>query len=390
MTTATEAVPFRFRVSTNLRFGVGETAKLGEELKDLGLARVAAVVDAAVARHPAVLKALASAAEAGVPVDVYETAEAEPTYEFLEAFRARFAGKAYDGLVAVGGGSAIDLAKGVAVLLANEGPALSFRGFPKLKNRPLPLVAIPTTAGTGSEVTYNAVFTDGAQKKKLGINSLLNFPVCAILDPLLTVNCPKSVTVSSGADALVHTLESFVHRNRTPISRSFSLQAFRLLFGNLGKVLDRPDDVVVRGELALGAYCAGLALFNSGSGPSGALSYPLGTHYKVPHGYAGAVFLPWMVRLNVEKGYEDYAELYDLIEGADASLPRPEKSRRFAEAVQGLMDTLGVPRSLSHWGLGPKDVDFMVEQYEPLKAAIAQNPLELTKGDIERAIRALA
>lgn len=381
---------FRFRVSTNLRFGAGESGQLGPEMKDLGFSRAAAVVDAAVASHAVVRAALQSVRDSGIGLDVYETSEAEPTYEYLEAFRSRFAGKSYDSLVAVGGGSAMDLAKGIAVLLVNEGPALSFRGFPKLKNRPLPLVAIPTTAGTGSEVTYNAVFTDGAQKKKLGINSMLNFPVCAILDPLLTVGCPKPVTVSSGADALVHTLESFVHRNHTPLSRMHSIEAFKLVFPNLGKVLDQPQDLGVRGGLALGAYHAALALFNSGSGPSGALSYPLGAVYKVPHGYAGAVFLSSITRLNVEKGYEDFVLLYDQMEGADKSLPVREKNRHFSHAIQGLMDKLGVPKSLSHYGLGPKDIDFMIGQYEPLKAAIAQNPMEMTQSDIETIIRSLS
>lgn len=380
---------FRYRVSTNLRFGPGEAAKLGEELKELGFLKPAAVVDSGVSRHPKVLEALASVVAAGLTLQTHESTEAEPTYDYLEAFKSRLAGGGHDCIVGIGGGSVMDLAKGLAVLLTNEGPALSFRGFPKLKNRPLPMIAIPTTAGTGSEVTFNAVFTDAAQKKKLGINSILNFPVCAIIDPLLTVDCPRSVTVSSGADALVHTLESYVHKNHTPVSRAQSMEAFRLLFNALGKVLDDPKNVQVRADLALGAYQAGTALMNSGSGPSGAFSYPLGAVYHVPHGYAGAAFLPSITRHNVEKGY-DYAPLYDLIEGADKTLPAQEKNRRFADAIQGLMDKLGVPRSLSHYKLGPQDIGFMIDQYDVLKAGIDQNPIEITKDDVRRMMETLA
>lgn len=384
------APPFRFRVSTNLRFGVGEAARLGEELLDLGWKKPAAVVDSGVVKNAVVLGALESVRKAGLPLEVFETDSPEPTYDYLEEFRTRLTGLGHDGLVAIGGGSAMDLAKGLAVLLTNEGPALSYRGFPKLKNRPLPVAAMPTTAGTGSEVTYNAVFTDAQAKKKLGINSILNFPVCAVIDPLVTVDCPRSVTVSSGVDALVHTLESYVHRAHTPVSRPLSIEAFRLLYNGLWKVLDAPRDVKVRGDLALGAYLAGTALMNSGSGPTGAFSYPLGAVYDVPHGFAGAAFLPSITRLNVEKGYQDYAALHDLIEGADRSLPAVEKNRRFADAVQTLMDRLGVPKRLSHYKLGPKDIEFMIDQYDVLKAGIAQNPLEITKDDVRRMMQALA
>jgi len=381
---------FRYRVSTNLRFGPGEAAKLGEELKELGFFKPAAVVDSGVSRHPKVLEALASVAAAGLPLQTHESTEAEPSYDYLEAFKTRLAARGHDCLIAVGGGSVMDLTKGLAVLLTNEGPALSFRGFPKLKNRPLPVIAIPTTAGTGSEVTYNAVFTDAAAKKKLGINSILNFPACAIIDPLLTVDCPRPVTVSSGVDALVHALESYVHKKHTPISRTLSMEAFRLIFNALGKVLGDPKNVQVRADLALGAYQAGTALMNSGSGPSGAFSYPLGAVYHVPHGYAGAAFLPSITRHNVEKGYVDYAALYDLIEGADPSLPAREKNRRFAEEIQGLMDKLGVPKNLSHYKLGPQDIRFMIEQYDVLKAGIDQNPIGITKDDVRRMMETLA
>src|SRR5208282_4918269 len=270
---------FRFRVATNLRYGVGESEKLGEEASELGFSSAAAIVDQAVAAHPQVVKALQSVRDRGLTLDVFRSSEPEPSYRYLDSFKKQFEGKDYDCLIGIGGGSAMDLAKGIAVLLTNPGAAISFRGFPKLKNKPLPIIAIPTTAGTGSEVTYNAVFTDTDQQKKLGINSLLNFPVAAIIDPLMTADCPVSVSISSGSDALVHTLESFVHKDHTPVSRLYSIEAFRLLYHNLGALLDRPSDLEVRGSLALGAYLAATALMNSGSGPSGAFSYPLGVHY---------------------------------------------------------------------------------------------------------------
>ncbi|MFC1478501.1 iron-containing alcohol dehydrogenase [Candidatus Margulisiibacteriota bacterium] len=380
---------FKFRISTNMKYGTGESGKLGEEIKVFGCKKIAAVVDQGVFDHPQVIKTINNVKGEGISLDVYKNTSIEPDYDYLDSFTEQLRDKGYEAIVAIGGGSTLDLAKGVATLLTNPGPGLDYRGFPDLANNPLPLIAIPTTAGTGSEVTYNAVFTDSQQKKKLGINSFLNFPVLAIIDPLFTINAPQSVTVSAGADALVHTLESYVHKNHTVLSRMYSKEAFKLLFNNLWKVFDKPDDLEIRGSIALGAYLAGIALINAGSGPSGAFSYPLGAVYKVPHGYAGAMFISSITKLNVENGYGDYTELYDLIEGANRDLPVEEKNKEFAVKLQGLMDRLEVPRSLSIYGLSSKDIEFMIDQYDVLKAAIDQNPIEITKEDTREIMNAL-
>jgi len=380
---------FKFGLSTQACIGPDASLQLGAVIRDGGYARVGIIVDAAVSRHPQVSRAIASVRESGGAYDVLPSSFVEPTYDDLEAFARQCAGRSFDCLAGIGGGSVLDLAKGVATLLTNEGPALSFRGFPKLAHRPLPVIAIPTTAGTGSEVTYNAVFTDAREKKKLGINSTHNFPIAALVDPAMTVDCPQSVTVSSGCDALVHTLESFVHRNHTPLSRMFSREAFHLIAGALAVVLEKPSDLQVRGDLALGAFLAGVALMNAGSGPAGAFSYPLGAVYKVPHGYAGAVFLSSITRHNVVHGYADYAELYDCLDGADCSLSRADKNHRFVNHIAGLMDALGVPRSLTVYGLGLADIDFLAGQYELLKAAIAQNPVDISSDDVRAMLNEL-
>lgn len=386
----TSVPPFRFRVSTNLRFGIGESEKLSEVISDLGYHKIAAIIDQVVFDHPQIQKSLDSVMVSGALLDIYRNESVEPTYDYLELFKKQFFGKDYDCLIGIGGGSTLDLTKGIAILLTNEGEAISFRGFPKLNSRPLPIIAMPTTAGSGSEATYNAVFTDSREKRKLGINSILNFPICAIVDPLLTVNCPKSVTVSSGADALVHTLESYVHKNHTPLSRICSKEAFRLLFNNLTKVLDMPSDIDVRACLALGAYLAGIALINAGSGPAGVFSYPLGAVYRVPHGYAGAIFLSSITKINVERGYLDYAELYDLIEGSDKTFSRKEKNIDFSKRIQLLMDKLEVPKTLNTFGLEQKDIEFMIGQYEVLKAGIDQNPIEISKENVRKMMKELA
>ncbi|MFA4981096.1 MAG: iron-containing alcohol dehydrogenase [Candidatus Omnitrophota bacterium] len=373
---------FGFRVRTNLKYGVGVSARLGIFVKELGFHKAAIIIDAGVKSLDATAKAASSLKNEGLYVETFINDVAEPDYDYLENYKAGFMDKGFEVIIGIGGGSTMDLAKGIATLVTNPGKAIEYRGFPALKSKPLPVIAIPTTAGTGSEATYNAVFTDAAQKKKLGINSEYNFPVLAILDPSFILNCPKSVAVSSGMDALTHTLESFVHKDHTPISRIFSKEAFRLIFNSLMVMPDKPHDIEICSRLQWGAYLAGIALINAGSGPSGALSYPLGAHYKVPHGMAGAVFLSTVTEFNVSRGYQDYAELYDLIEGSVRGLSIKEKNEAFVEYMKALDEKMGIPSKLSALGLKESDVSFLIDQYDVLKKAIEQNPVDISKKDL--------
>jgi len=178
---------FQFRIKTNLSFGVGASAQLGTTIEALGFKKIAMIIDRGIQQHPQTQITVESLKTAGIQHEIFVNSEVEPDYDFLEAFKQPFLNKNFQCVVGIGGGSTLDLTKGIATLITNPGEAISYRGFPKLAHLPLPVIAIPTTAGTGSEVTYNAVFTDSKLKKKLGINSEHNFPVQAIIDPLFTV-----------------------------------------------------------------------------------------------------------------------------------------------------------------------------------------------------------
>ena len=377
---------FKFNLKTRARFGAGSATKLGEYLKELSFERIGIIVDSGVHNTDygkKVLKSVENQRFDTVKVWVYDLG-GEPDYDSLDKIKPIFMGKnstpLVDCFVGIGGGSVIDFAKGLATLVVNPGKAIEYRGFPESLNPSLPTVAVPTTAGTGSEVTYNAVFINLADKKKLGINTMYNFPVLAILDPNLTLSCSKSVTVSSGMDALVHTLESYAARQSNPLTKIFARGAFKLIFNNLSKVLGDPKNIEIRANLQLGAYLAGISLVNSGSGPAGALSYPLGVHFRVPHGYAGGVFLPHIIKFNVEKGY-DYSELYDLIENADKSKRREEKNHQFSQKLFELCDSLGIPPNLRSFGVNKNNIDILLKETENLGKAFAQNPIPFSVED---------
>jgi alcohol dehydrogenase len=385
---------FDFNLKTNAKFGTEKALHLAQYIKELSLSKPGIIIDGGIAglEYPRkILSALENDSDLTVKTWVYNL-RYEPDYDSLDRIKMLFldaAGKPVtDCFVGIGGGSVIDFAKGLSTVVVNPGKAVQYKGFPVHIHPSLPTIAIPTTAGTGSEVTYNAVFTDNEQKKKLGINTRNNYPALAILDPLLTVNSPMSVTVSSGMDALVHTLESYAAVQSNPLSRIFAREAFFMIFNNLFLVKDYPKDCEIREKIQYGAYLAGISLINSGSGPSGALSYPLGVHFKVPHGIAGAVFIPHIIRHNVQAGY-DYSELYDLINGVDRSLSKASKNEQFAEKVFLLCKKLDVPEKLSGFGVNASTVHLFLADIDALERAFAQNPVPFTVEEGKKLVRSM-
>ena len=208
----------------------------------------------------------------------------------------------------------------------------------------------------------------------MGINALANFPRLAILDPTLALSCPLSVSIASAMDSLVHALESYAAKQANALTRAFAKEAFGLTINALPKLKKRPKDIETRGNLQLGAYLAGVSLCNAGSGPAGALSYPLGVHFRAPHGLAGAVFLPYLIEFNVKRGY-DYSELYDLINKADTNLSKKKKNRTFSEKLFSLNKQLGIPLGLRNFGVNEETIGILLQETESLQNAFNQNPV---------------
>jgi alcohol dehydrogenase class IV len=373
---------FEFNLKTKLKVGAGEALNLAKNIQNLGFKKIALIIDSGVFDVPYVKEIIASVNE---KAKIWEyNLGGEPDYESLDKIKIEFMDEnqkpLVDCFVAIGGGSAIDFAKGLATLVVNSGPALNYRGFPENINIPLPVIALPTTAGTASEVTYNAVFISRKDKKKLGINTLHNFPILAILDPRLTLSCPKKVIISSGMDALTHSLESYVAVQANSLIRIFAKEAFGLVFNNLSRVLNDLENLEIRENLQLGAYLAGISLMNSGSGPAGAISYPLGVHFGAPHGLGNAIFLPHIIKHNFDRGY-DYSELNSLIE--------EKNGKTFSERIFELCQNLGVPDSLNDLGVNLENVNMLLKDVEGFEKAFAQNPVPFTVEDGKKLIISL-
>lgn len=367
---------FNFQIDNRMLFGLGRSLTLGQFIQSNNFGNVLILVDEGVFKHSNYFLEISAAIReiVNLTTEILSGSQ-EPDYDYLDVVTAKIRDKIRpDLIVGIGGGSAMDIAKAVAVLITNPGKGINYRGFDKVVEPGIPTLLIPTTAGTGSEVTINAVFIDKKEMRKLGINGKFMNATYALLDAKWTASCPREIMLSAGIDALTHSLESFACKQHNSLTRVFSREAFRLIYNNLPCIMEDTVDLEKRQNLLLGAYLAGAALFNSGSGIAGAFSYPLGVHFRIPHGICGGVFLSSVVDYNTKNGYEDYADLYDLIEPG-RKIDKASKSLVFAKLLQKFCEDLGVPKLLDDFGVTRKDMPKIIPMLKSLQGAFDQNPV---------------
>ncbi len=301
--------PFEFQLRTRLVFGPGAIDRLGPVARELGFSRPLLVTDRGLRDGGHVERALGQLRDAGVEAAVFDACEANPDGAMVDRGVEFAAARRPDGIIGLGGGSPLDCAKGINLLLTNGGTIADYKGYGLARKPLLPMIAVPTTAGTGSEAQSYAVIADTATHMKMACGDpKLAFAV-AILDPELTVSQPPAVTAAAGYDALAHAVETAVTTRRTRISTLFSHAAFRLLEPHYERTLADPGDVDARAAMQLGAFYAGVAIEHSMLGAAHACANPLTARYALTHGVALAILLPHVVRWNAEDDGELYADL---------------------------------------------------------------------------------
>jgi alcohol dehydrogenase len=334
--------------------------RLGPLVRELNGTRVLLVTDPGLeaAGHPQ--KALASLQAAGVDTEIYDGVEENPTTRHvqtgLEAARQHRA----DFLVAIGGGSAMDCAKGINFLLTNGGAMADYRTPGKAVRPMLPSIGIPTTAGTGSEAQSFAIIADEQSHMKMACGDPKAAFRIAILDPELTVSQPPRVTAITGIDAVAHALEAYVTTRRNLLSMTFAKEAWRLLEPNLERVLKQPDNLPARGAMQMGAHFAGIAIENSMLGACHACANPLTAHYGITHGIAVGIMLPHVVRFNgsaVARLYRDLAHETGLSNG-----DLQAAGEALAQRVDQLLRAAEMPRSLEECGVSPGILSLLAEE----------------------------
>jgi alcohol dehydrogenase class IV len=340
---------FDFQPLTRVVFGPGTLSRLGELSRELGGQRVLLVTDPGLeaAGHPQ--RAAAALEDARLHVTVFGGVEENPTTKHVEAGLAVAKQNHIDFLVAVGGGSAMDTAKGINFLYTNGGRMADYWGASKATKPMLPSIGVPTTAGTGSEAQSYALIADPESHIKMACGDKKVAFRATILDPLVTVTQPAHVTADTGLDAISHALESYVTSKRNPLAQLFAREAWRLLAANLETVLRQPGHLEARAAMQLGAHYAGLAIENSMLGATHALANPLTAHYGLAHGLAICLMLPHVVRYNAVT----VGSLYDDLAG-DAGLANGDATHA-GELLAGRVDSLaraaGLPRRLSDCGV---------------------------------------
>jgi alcohol dehydrogenase len=302
-------VPFDFQPRTRVIFGRGCSERVGHAARDLGFQRTLLVADKGVvaAGHAASVRRALEAASIGV-VTFHDFAE-NPDSAMVEAGRACAAPERIDSIVAVGGGSSLDTAKGINFLLTNGGRIADYRGYGRTAAPLLPMIGVPTTAGTGSEAQSYAVISDATTHEKMACGDPSAAFRIAVLDPDLTLTAPRHVTALAGFDAIAHAVETAVSTKATPLSDTFAQQAWRLLVGAFERVLVHPSDSAARAAMQLGAHFAGIAIEQSMLGAAHACANPLTARYSLTHGLALAILLPHVVRWNAGVANDRYSAL---------------------------------------------------------------------------------
>jgi alcohol dehydrogenase len=350
--------PFEFHVPTRLVFGAGAIDRLGTLARDLGFARPLLVSDAGLEEAGHVDRALGLLRAAGLDVQVFDDFDVNPDAAMVERGAAFARGHGPDSIIGLGGGSSLDCAKGINLLLTNGGAMADYRGYGRTHEPLLPTLAVPTTAGTGSEAQSYAVIADAETHMKMACGDPQLAFRAAVLDPELTLSQPPAVTAAGGFDAIAHAVETAVTRPRTAISTLFSREAFRLLNVNYERVLERPDDVAARGAMQLGAFYAGVAIEHSMLGAAHACANPLTARYDMTHGVALAILLPHVVRWNAEATDHLY---HDLVNGTEQAAASAGAGDRLAERLAEIGRSGGFPADLRTTGVPEQDLSTLAE-----------------------------
>ncbi len=370
---------FDFHPLTRVVFGPGTLARLGELVRELCGSRVLLVTDPGLKAvgHPG--RAVALLQEAGLSVFLFDGVEENPTTHHVNNALAFAQKHRVDFIVAVGGGSSMDCAKGVNFLLTNGGTMADYKGFGLAKKPMLPSIGVPTTAGTGSEAQSFALIADEKTHLKMACGDRKAAFRVAILDPELTVSQPASVSAITGIDAMTHAIESYVSTKRNLYSQSFSREAWRMLDGSFERVQREPGNVEARGVMQLGANLAGLAIENAMLGAAHACANPLTAHYGLTHGIAVGILLPHVIRFNspvVGHFYADLAREVGLLNGDAHAAPEV-----LARRIRHLMEGAKLPTRLADCGVSPGIFSVLAEEAGQLWTG-KFNPRPLAEEDI--------
>lgn len=378
---------FSYHIPTAIEFGWGSLARLPSIVKGLGGTRAFVVGDPGVVKAGVVERVIGTLVSAGIPSIPFSDIESDPDVSSVDNGVQLAKAEVCDVVIGVGGGSALDTAKAIGLMLNNPGTIRDYVGVGKVERAGVPVVAIPTTAGTGSELTIWSVLSDKEKKVKISVGSVLNCPRVALLDPELTVSLPPAITAATGMDALVHALESYVNKATQPISEAMSEQAMALIARSLRVAVAQPDNAQARADLLLASTIAAMAFNSTRLGLVHAFAMPLGARFHIPHGLVNAIMLPAVMRFNLPGNLGKYARIAEIFGEQIKDLSLHEAAKRSVVAIESLKADVGITAKLSQFGVTEADFDSVVDE-ALLSGNVPVNPRKPTRDDMKALLSA--
>jgi len=373
-----------FRIPNAVITGSGSSKQVGDECKKLNLKKALIVTDQNQVKLGILDGVLESLQQSGVAYAIYDGVNMEPVVEYVQEGLEAFCKNGCDCLLAVGGGSPMDTAKAISVMATNEGSIEDYMGLGKVPKKGIPVIAVPTTAGTGSEVTPFTIITDTRRDVKMLIGSPFLMPELAIVDPQLTIRLPPDVTAATGIDALTHAIEAYVSVKAQPISDLFCLAAIELIAGNLQKAWADGKNLEARENTMMGALMGGIAFSNSSVALVHGMARPIGAYFHVRHGASNAALLGTVMEFSLEGNPTRYARIAEAM-GVDINgLSEMEAAKRGAEAVKKLIKDIEIP-SLRELGVDEEKLDQLAPKMSEdaiASGSPANNPRQASKEEI--------
>lgn len=371
-----------FQTTSRILRGAGSLAQIAGEVTRLNRSQVLIITDPGVVAAGIVDKLTGVLDDSAIKYTKYDKIEPDPSLQTAMGAAAKVKEVSADLIIGIGGGSAIDVAKVAAILVTNEGDIGSFVGIDQVDHPGLATVIVPTTAGTGSEVTPIVILSDHEEKLKKGIVSPYLFPTVALLDAELTVGLPPGVTAATGMDALIHAVEAFTSKNADSLTDVLACRAMELIFNNILDAYNDGSNIVARENMLEGSMLAGMAFANAGVTAVHAFAYPIGAQFHIPHGVANSIMLVPVMEFNMSGNLSRFAGLGKAF-GLDLSGDEQQDAAVAVDALRELSEKLNIPKHLGEFGVKDEDVGELAEGVMKVTRLLANNPRELTLQDAE-------
>lgn len=364
-------------------FGAGCRSVLASEVTKRGFKKVFVVTDNDLIKFGVAEQVLSVLAAASIPYEVFSDVKQNPTVKQVKLGVEAFKNSGANVIVAIGGGSPIDTAKAIGIIAANPefADVVSLEGVADTKNKCIPIIALPTTAGTAAEVTINYVITDEENVKKMVCVDPNDIAVLSIVDPELMLSMPRGLTAATGMDALTHAIEGYITKGAWEMSDMFELKAVEMIAKHLPAVVENPSDIVARDGMAVAQYIAGMGFSNVGLGLVHGMAHPLGAYFDIPHGVANALLLPIVMEYNASASIDKYADIAKAMGVDTSNMSKQEAADAAVAAVKQLAVKVGIPEKL-------RDLNVKEESLEALALSAFNdvctpgNPREVTLDDV--------